>query len=101
MANNVTGNPIYLDTAGPALASTTIVRIAKLKWASVTTAGQFARLEHALDATGTNVFWQSTSASAYHNEGDDWSTHNKGWSNTMQGIRVASISSGYLLIWRE
>ena len=101
MANNATGNPIYIDTAGLVLASTTVVRIAKLKWASVTSVGQFARLEHAIGSTGTSVFWQSTSASAYHNEGDDWTTHTRGWSNMMQGIRVASISSGYLLIWRE
>lgn len=100
MAANTSQNPLVFDAAGQFIASTSSpIRVRKIRWASVTAAGALCRIEQEQTATTTNVFWQSVSNGAAYVEESDFSTSPQGWGTLLHGIRIASLTSGFLHIY--
>ena len=104
MPNSATGNPIFLDTVGEVLASSSIVHVRKLIWASATGAGHLARLEPMITSTGSLVFWQGVfAATSTMPQVVDFNQANTGqnWGEKLLGLRVATLSSGFILLYRS
>lgn len=99
MAISTASNPFYVDATGIILASATQVTITKIRWASTTAAGDVCRIE---DHNG-RLFWQACASGARHVESDDFSTHRQQGArpNRLLGIRIATITSGFVQIYTE
>lgn len=99
MAISTVSNPFYVDATAVILASTTAVTITKIRWASASSAGDVCRIE---DHNG-RLFWQACAASQRHVEVDDFSTHRQQGArpNLLAGIRIATLTSGFVQIYTE
>ena len=98
MANDLTGNPLVIDTAGVAVLLTEDLFVATVRWDGATTAGHQAVIQ---DQAGA-VKWASRAAGANHVEAERISpppsaasTHSvPPWS----GLKVPTLASGTLYI---
>jgi hypothetical protein len=93
MANDITGNPIKIDTQGTGLPEQ--LRVRKLRWVGATTAGH--RITVA-DQYG-NLFWESISPGDNYLEESDF-TMLKGNRAVLSGILVDTLDSGILYIYQ-
>ena len=88
MANDLTGNPLKIDTAAAGVDIARRLYVKSIRWVGATTAGHTAILK---DAAG-RVIWESVAAGANHVEDDlieEW------WDE----IDVDTIASGKLYIY--
>jgi len=94
MANDLTRNPLVIDTASGTALTTDARRIKKIRWVNGTTAGHQVILQ---DQYG-NLFWESRAAGADYVEESDF-TFNKSNSAVLSGIKVPTLDSGKLEIY--
>jgi hypothetical protein len=88
--NDLTANPLYIDTPGPGVLLTEPLFVRKVRWVSIlAAAGHQATMQ---DQTGRQV-WASVAAGADYVESDH--IHN---SLPWNGLIVPVLSSGYLEI---
>jgi hypothetical protein len=94
MANNVSRNPLVIDTAGGSPITTQQLRIRKLRWVGGSAAGHQAIVQ---DQFG-NVFWESIAAGANYVEETDFST-DLTQRTVVSGLTVPTLGSGKLYIY--
>lgn len=94
MANNITTNPMVIDTAGAGVIINVSLRIKKLRWVGGTTAGHAAVVK---DKEG-NIFWESVCPAANYVEETDFALH-KSQRNVLNGLIVSTLGSGKLYLY--
>lgn len=94
MANDLTINPLRVDTAGAGAIVTTPIRIHKIRWTGATTAGHTAVIRD----QNNNHFWSSVASGANYVEESDFSTDQL-QRNVINGLIVPTLGSGVLHIY--
>ena len=93
MANDLTLNPLKIDTAGNDLL-TTPLRVRKIRWVGGTTAGHTAVIQD----QNSNPFWSSVASAANYVEESDFSTDDS-QRTVLNGLSV-TLGSGTLYIYQ-
>ena len=94
MANDLTGNPLKIDTADPGAIITTDIKISKIRWVGATTAGHQAVVHD----QNSNLFWESICPGDNYVEESDFTTTNQN-KRTIHGLIVPTLGSGKLYIY--
>jgi len=89
MANNVTNDPIIVDTPGAGVLVSDPIRVKGIRWVGATTAGHQAIVTDKND----NLKWKSV-ASGANNVESDFAEREKLWN----GLKVTTLQSGELHI---
>jgi hypothetical protein len=89
MANDLSNNPIVIDTASGSVLISTPIRIRKIRWVGATTAGHTVIIRNSVDI----VFWKSVAAGANYVEETDFSNHDS-QRNLLFGLKVTVLGSG-------
>lgn len=87
MANDLTGNPWIIDTAGANILSTDQIHIKSIRWVNATTVGHHATIQNQLG----KVIWDSYASGAGYIESEmieQW----------FSGLIVPTLGSGILYI---
>ena len=91
MANNLTDNPMILDTAGGGVLTSARIQPAKIRWDGATTAGHTLLIK---DSAGI-VKYTSTAGGANNVEESTFVPH-----ETWAGLELTTLSSGKVYIYR-
>ena len=94
MANDLTKNPLVIDTASGSPALTTFIRIKKIRWIGATTAGHQAIVQD----QNSNLCWESVASGANYTEETDFNL-NGPQRMVLSGLRVPTLGSGKLEIY--
>lgn len=101
MANVFDGKKWYLDTvsAGTAITTDQVV-VSKIRWVSANAAGHLARLS---DGNGqpANGFWTSVAGGMANVEESNLFRDMSRDKRTLNGLRVMTLTSGWLEVWTE
>lgn len=94
MANNLTFNPLRLDTASGSVLTTESYRVKKIRWVGGTTAGHQVILQD----QHSNTLWETVASGSNYVEETDftWNTTN---TVVLSGIRLPTLGSGKLYIY--
>ena len=93
MANNLTGNPMFVDTASATALATQRFDIVKIRWVSVSaTAGDQVVVQHA----NTAAAWASAAVGANYIDSDAWEKDNP---LILNGLLVPTLTSGSLYFY--
>ena len=88
MANNLTGNPIYIDTASATPLATQRFDVLKIRWVSVAAvAGNQAVIQH---QSGLPA-WESCAVGANYIDSDAWEKDNP---LVLSGLLVPTLQGG-------
>ena len=93
MANNLTGNPWQIDTAGAGTLTTDLIRVNKFRWTGGTTAGHTCVVKNAAG----RIVWRSVAAGV--NFIDDSSHEFGSIVGNVMGLIVDALGSGVLEIY--
>jgi hypothetical protein len=92
MANDLTGNPMFVDTANAAALATQRFDVVKIRWVSVAAvAGHQAIVQHA----NGKPAWESAAVGANYIDSDAWEKDNP---LVLNGLLVPTLGSGNLYI---
>lgn len=95
MSNNITLNPLKIDTADPGILWNDGLRVRKIRWVGATTAGHRVTVE---DQYG-NLFWESICPGPDYVEESDFSML-KTPRGVLTGLIVEVLDSGTLYIYQ-
>ena len=92
MSNNVTRNPLYIDTAGASAVISGRIEITKIRWVSASaSAGHQCVIQ---DGSG-NAVWESVAPADDHIDSDAWTDENP---LVIVGLKVPTLGSGAVYI---
>jgi hypothetical protein len=94
MANDITKNPLVIDTASGTAVLTHSLRIKKIRWVGGTTAGHTAIIQD----QNSNLYWESICSGANYAEESDF-TEDKSNRTLINGLKVPTLGSGKLEIY--
>lgn len=92
MSNNVTRNPLYIDTASATAVITGRIEITKIRWVSASAAAGHQCVIQ--DGAGLPV-WESVAPADDHIDSDGWTDDNP---LVVVGVTVPTLSSGAVYI---
>jgi hypothetical protein len=92
MANNLTGNPIYIDTASATALATQRFDVVKIRWVYV---GAVAGNQAVVQDKSSNPTWESCASGANYIDSDAWEKDNP---LVMNGLLVPTLAGGALYI---
>ena len=103
MANTFDGRMYRMDTAaaynvngGNAITSDSVV-VSKIRWVSATTAGNHCRISD----ISNNTFWEAVASGAQYVEESNFLADMPRDKRTLNGIRLVSLSSGVVYLYKE
>lgn len=92
MPNDLTSNPLILDTAAATVLTNDKIRVNGIRWVGATTAGHTATLT---DASG-KVMWTSKASGANNVEADDIYPNERG--QNWDGLVCLTLGSGIIYL---
>ena len=93
MANNLTGNPMFVDTPNASALASQRFDVVKIRWVSVAAAaGDQAIIQHA----STAAAWASAAVGANYIDSDAWEKDNP---LILNGLLVPTLTSGALYVY--
>lgn len=95
MANNLTNNPMVLDTTGVLIAAGVPVQISAIKAVGLTTAGHTAVVQ---DANGNPIWEEIAATTNYASVREDLSDLPIS-KRTYNGLKLATLGSGKVYVW--
>ncbi len=93
MANNLTGNPLYIDTPQATALAVQRFEIVKIRWVAVSAvAGNQAVIQH----QSATPAWESCAVGANYIDSDAWEKDNP---LVLNGLLVPTLGSGAIYIY--
>ena len=93
MSNDLTGNPLYIDSASATALATQRLDVLKIRWVSKTaSAGDQAVVQHQTAAP----VWESCAVGANYIDSDAWEKDNP---LILNGLLVPTLTTGALYIY--
>lgn len=93
MANDITGNPLVLDTVSAASLTTKTFVVHAVRWVGATTAGHTVSVQN----SAGNVIWASEASGANYVEGEHFDKKPL----VFAGLKIPTLASGIVYLYVE